>query len=318
MFFAQTADWTDLGRAILGEITAQFATVGLTEAKLALVITVPTNFGAAGFAHRGAAGHYPAGLAAPFHMLHGLAALEAGRFAAHPDVERALREMVLWPSDSAANYVIDCLTGTTGDTALEGAEYLDWAAKRGRLDRFFWQMGWPEWESCRITQKQGSDLRYGREARLVGTYGEGLNSLTALSAARLLWEMFEGDLPVGSETLRRAQFNMQRDPTSPDAVFPNFGLAEFLGGGLPAGLKLWSKPAQTGWTGDAKTAWVKHDMLRIVARGMRPLHIVAMVQGRALSSDAALFPALGRMIWDRAAPLLQLPKPPKTAPPDYD
>ena len=169
MFFAQTADWTQLGRAVLGEMTAKFAQLGLTEGKLALVICAPTSFGAAGFAHRGAAGHYPAGLTAPFHMLHGLAALEAGRIAPHPDVERALREMVLWPSDSAANYVIDWVTNTTGDTPLEGAEYLDWAAKRGRLDRFFWQMGWPEWEGCRISQKQGSDLRFGSEARLVGT-----------------------------------------------------------------------------------------------------------------------------------------------------
>ncbi len=312
MFFAQTADWTELGRAVLGEITAKFAPSGLTEAKIALVITAPSGFGAAGFAHRGGALHYPGGLTAPFYMLHALAALEAGRIAPHPDLERALREMVLWPSDSAANYVIDCLTGTTGDTALDGAEYLDWVSKRGRLDRFFWQLGWPEWDGCRITQKQGSDLRYGREARLVGAYGEGLNMLSPLCAARLLWEMFEGDLPVGGETLRRAQVHMQRDGASPDAVFPNFGLAEFLGGGLPAGLKLWSKPAQTGWTGDAKTAWVKHDMLRIAARGMRPLHIVAMVQGRALTSDGALFPALGRAIWDRAAPLLHLPNPPKS------
>jgi hypothetical protein len=61
---------------------------------------------------------------------------------------------------------------------------LDWAAKRGRLDLFFWQMGWPEWKGWRIMQKQGSDLRDGRKARLVGTYGEGLNSLTETSAAR--------------------------------------------------------------------------------------------------------------------------------------
>ncbi len=314
MFFAQTADWTELGRAVLGDITAKFANAGANDAKLALVITAPSSFGAAGFAHRGNAAHYAAGLTAPFHMLHGLAALETGRMAPHPDLDRALREMMLWPSDSAANYVIDCLTGTTGDSVLEGAEYLDWASKRRRLDTFFWQMGWPEWEGCRIMQKQGSDLRYGREARLVGSYGEGINTLTPLCAARLMWEMFEGDLPLGGEMLRRAQSYLARDPASPDAVFPNFGLAEFLGGGLPAGVKLWSKPAQTGWTGDAKTSWVRHDMLRILARGMRPLHIVAMVQGRTLASDTALFPALGRMIWDRAAPLLHLPNPPKPAP----
>jgi hypothetical protein len=305
MFFAQTAEWTALGRALMGDLAARFAGQGFDFAKASLVLTAPSSFGAVGFAHRGGVLQYPAGLTAPFHMVHALAAQEAGRIAPHPDFDRALRDMVLWSSDSAANYVIDLLTGTTGDTALEGAEYLDWASKRARLDRFFWQLGWPEWEGCRILQKQGGDFRYGREARLAGEFGEGLNMLSPLCAARLLWELFEGDLPLAGPFLRPAQAFLARDGASPDAVFPNFGLAEFLGGALPSGAKLWSKPAHTGWTGDAKTSWVKHDMARISVRGHAPLHVVLMTQSRGMAANSGLFGALGRVIWDHAAPLLR-------------
>jgi hypothetical protein len=306
MFFAQTAQWTELGRAVMGDLAARFGAQGFDAGKVSLVLVAPTATGAQGFDHRATFLHYPAGLAAPFHMLHGLAALEEGRVQADPEFDRALRDMILWPSDSAANYVIDCLTGTTGDTALEGAEYLDWANKRAKLDRFFWQIGWPEWEGCRIAQKQGSDLRYGREARLAGQFGSGVNAISAQCAARLLWEMFEGHLPLTHQGVRRARALMQRESTSPDAVFPTFGLAEYLGGDLPQGVKIWSKPAQTGWTGDAKTSWIKHDMLRITATGLRPLYLVMMTQSRALAmGDAGLFPAMGRLIWEKAAPMLR-------------
>lgn len=308
MFFAQTPDWTGLGRALIADLVAQFAQRGLAEAKLALVLVSPGSFGAEGFAHRGTSGHYPAGLTAPYHLIHALSAIEAGRIAPHPDLDRALRDMMLWPSDTAANYVIDCLTGTTGDTSLEGAEYLDWASKRRRLGAFFWALGWPEWDGCRMAQKQSRDMLYGREARLAGDAGEGLNTLTPLCAARLLWEMFDGDLPLGPDMLRRAQLAMARDRANPDAVFPGFGLDGFLAGDLPEGVKIWSKSTQTGWTGDAKTSWVKHDMLRLVGRGMKPIYIVLMTQSRALADGGGgLFPAMGRLIWEHAAPHLRLP-----------
>lgn len=314
MFFAQTPDWTAFGQALMGDLGTQFAAQGLDTQKMALVVTAPASFGAVGFAHRGGVPYFPGGLAAPFHMAHGLFALQSGR-AGHADIDRALREMMLWPSDAAANYVIDWLTGTTGDTPLEGAEYLDWAAKRGRLDTFYWQLGWPEWEGCRISQKQSGDLRYGREAAYAGIYGAGLNALSAQCAARFMWELFEGNLPLSGDALRRAHSHMARDAASPEAVFPNFQLAQFLGGGLPNGVKLFSKATALGWTGEARTAWVRHEMARITARGMRPLHIVLMTQGRAMyEAGEALFPAIGRAIWDRASPLLHMPQPPAPRP----
>ena len=123
-----------------------------------------------GFVHRGAEPIYPCSLVKAFHLVHALAALEEGRAEAHGELDRAMRDMILWSSNTATNYVIDILTGTTGDTLLDGAEYLDWMSKRERLNRFFWRMGWPDWEGCRIAQKLMDDTRYGREARFAAEH----------------------------------------------------------------------------------------------------------------------------------------------------
>ena len=307
MFFAQTTDWTQMGQALVSELLRVFGPQGLTAQHFSLVMFAPASFGAQGFAHRGDWAAYPCSLDKPFHMVHALMALEAGRFVPPPDFDSALRDMILWSSNTATNYVIDTLTATTGDTRLEGAEYLDWASKRDRLSQVFWQLGWPEWEGCRISQKLMGDLRYGREAQYAGTYGQNLNRLTPLAVARLLWDLFEGNLPLSPAAQGRAQTLMLRDPNSPDAVFPDYQLSEYLGGNLPEGVKIWSKAGHNEWTNDPKTSWFKHDMIRIAARGLRPLTLVVMTQGRGLAAThPAAFPAMGRLIWDRAAPLLKV------------
>jgi beta-lactamase class A len=208
--------------------------------------------------------------------------------------------MILWSSNTATNYVIDVLTGTTGDTLLEGAEYLDWMSKRERLNRFFWRMGWPEWEGCRIAQKLMDDTRYGREARFAAEGGGTLNRLTALAAARLMWELFEGDLPLSPPARGRAQAILSRDPAGPDAARPEYQLSEYLGGALPEGVQIWSKAGHNLWTGDADTSWFKHDMIRIAAPGRTPVIAVLMTTGEALATGApGIFPDIGANIWER-------------------
>ena len=122
MFFAQTNDWTQMGQALVSELLRVFGPQGLTAQQFSLVMITPASFGAQGFAHRGDWLAYPCSLVKPFHMVHALMALEAGRFAPPPDFDTALRDMILWSSNTATNYVIDTLTATTGDTRLEGAE----------------------------------------------------------------------------------------------------------------------------------------------------------------------------------------------------
>jgi hypothetical protein len=164
-------------------------------------------------------------------------------------------------------------------------------SKRERLNRFFWRLGWPEWDGARIAQKLMDDTRYGREARFAGEAGENLNRLTALSAARLMWELFHGDLPLSPPARGRAQAILSRDPAGPDAAD--------LGGDLPKGVQVWSKAGHNLWTGDPNTSWFKHDMIRLAAPGKPPLIAVVMTEGQALAGDATLLPWLGRALFDR-------------------
>ena len=294
MFLTVTPEWQALGAGLVAEIGARF---GVAPERFALVLVAP---GAEGFAHRGMEAIYPCSLVKAFHLVHGLAALEEGRVAAHGEMDRALRDMILWSSNTATNYVIDLVTGTTGDTLLEGAEYLDWVSKRERLNRFFWALGWPEWDGCRIAQKLMDDTRYGREARFAGAAGENLNRLTAMAAARLMWALFKGEVPLSPPLRARAQALMSRDPKGVDAGNSAYQLAGYLGGDLPEGASVWSKAGHNLWTGDAATSWFKHDMIRITAPGKTPLIAVLMTEGQDLAEGREeVFPAIGRMIWER-------------------
>lgn len=300
MFLTQTPEWQTLGESLRTAMLSLFAEQGLSEDNFALVVLTKAADGSAqGFAHRGEDPLYPCSLVKSFHLLHALAALEEGRVEPHGELDRALRDMIRYSSNTATNYAIDCITGTTGDTLLHGAEYLDWVSKRERLNRFFWALGWPEWEGANISQKLMDDTRYGREAQFAGAEGANLNALPPLAPARLLWELFHGDLPLSPPVKARAQAILRRDPRGAEADNPAYQTREFLAGDLPAGVEVWSKAGHNLWTGDAKTSWFKHDMARFAARGRRPLTVVLMTQGQALAQQhPAAFPAMGRLIWD--------------------
>lgn len=298
MFFNETPEWSALGAEILSEAAAQIGPLGLTREGLSLVVVAPSAGGAQGFAHQGMRPVYPCSLVKAFHLVHALATLEEGRVQAHGEMDRALRDMIRWSSNTATNYVIDLITGTTGDTLLEGAEYLDWVSKRERLNRFWWAQGWEEWAGCNIPQKLMDDTRYGREAQFAGAGGTNLNRLTALACARLLWELFEGSVPLSAPMRGRAQAILHRAADDPDAALPAYQLSEFLGGQLPEGTEVWSKAGHNLWTGDAATSWFRHDMIRIAAPGHDPLIVVAMTEGRAIAeTHPQALPLLGRLIF---------------------
>lgn len=307
MFLRQTEAWENTGQSVVQALVAQFGAQGLQADALGLVLVSQGPSGAEGFAHRGDWRCYPCSLVKTFHLVHALAALDAGRVAPHDELDRALRDMIRWSSNTATNYVIDLVTGTTGDTLLEGAEYLDWVSKRERLNRWFWALGWPEWQGCNITQKLMDDTRYGRESQYAGALRENLNALTPLAAARLLWELFEGDLPLSLGARTRAQGMLHRSAADPDAAMPQYQLSEYLGAGLPRGAEIWSKAGHNLWTGDAKASWFKHDMIRVTAAGRRPLIAVLMTQGQGLAeTHPQAFAGMGRLIWEMTESLTRI------------
>lgn len=311
MFFSSHPDWDRAGAAAITELPRRFAQDGLEAENFALVALRETGTGAEagveGFAHRGDWRCYPCSLVKSFHLVHAIHALETGRVAPHPELDRAMRDMILWSSNTGTNYVIDLLTGTTGDTLLAGADFDAWVAAREGLNRWFGDLDWPEIAPCNLTQKLMDDQRYGREAQYAALGGGYLNALTPLASARLMAAIFTGALPLSAEGLARARATLLRDRTSAHAALPHFQVSEFLGGHLPAEAQIWSKAGHNLWTGDPKASWFKHDMIRIAAPGLMPMTFVLMTQGKRIADEVPdAFPRIGRFLFDHfaeAAPL---------------
>ncbi|MGE4326012.1 MAG: serine hydrolase [Pseudodonghicola sp.] len=297
MFFTTDPDWTRRCDAAAEEILSRFAPQGLTEDRFGLVALRDTGDTPIGYARNGDWQCYPCSVVKVFHLVHVLNALEAGRVAPHHDLDRAMHDMIAWSSNTATNYIIDLVTGTTGDTLLEPADFALWRDRREGLNRFFAALGWPEWQGCNITQKLMDDTRYGREAQYAGADSSYLNVLTPLVAARMFHELFAGDVPLGGEARARAQETLLRDRQSDKARLPHFQVGDYLGGGVPEAATIWSKAGRNSWTGDPRASYYKHDLIRIALPGQAPVILALMTQGKEICEDRpAAFPEMARIL----------------------
>jgi len=301
VFFEENSDWSSRCEDITRRLTDEFANQGLRADNFGFVALRENSANAKpdGFAYRGDWRCYPCSLVKAFHLVHILNAIDCGDVADHEELSRAMRDMILWSSNTGTNYVIDIITGTTGDTMLEGAEFKKWREKRERLNGFFSTLGWPEFGNCNITQKLMDDVRYGREAQYAGRTGENLNALTPLVSARLFNNIFSGQVPLSEGSTKRARQILLRDRNSAEARQPHFQIEDFLGGGIPAEAQIWSKAGQNSWTGDPKASYYKHDLIRIAIDGKAPIIICLMTQGKEICEDfPKAFPAIGRVFYD--------------------
>lgn len=302
MFFTQTPEWQQRGDRLVAKLLEKLSSRGLREERLGLVIVTPERGRPVGYAWRGDWVCYPCSLVKTFHLVHALELLDQGVLTPHEDLDRAMRDMILWSSNTATNYVIDLITGTTGDTLLSGAEFAEWRDRREALNRYFRNLGWREFDRCNITQKLMDDTRYGREAQYAGRDRSYLNALTPLSAARLMWELFEGDLPLTPASRARAQAELRRDLAGPEAGNSAYQVTEFLGGGLPTHLPYWSKAGHNTWTGDPHASYFKHDMIRFQPDQGPAVIAVVMTQGKELSVDnPEAFHDIGRILVEHLA-----------------
>ena len=301
MFFKSNADWTGRCESIKARLLEQFSDQGLTPDNFGFVALRENGFGEApdGFSYRGNWRCYPCSLVKAFHLVHVLSAIDAGRVEDHEELSRAMRDMILWSTNTGTNYVIDVVTGTTGDTLLEGESFDAWRDKREALNRFFRDLGWPEFEGCNISQKLMDDVRYGREAQYAGRSGEYLNVLTPLAAARLFHEIFAGTVPLSDVARTRAQDILLRDRESAEAKQPRFQVADFLGAGAPAEARIWSKAGQNSWTGDPRASYYKHDLIRIAMPGNASIIICLMTQGKQICEVyPKAVPEIGKVFYD--------------------
>ncbi len=301
MFFKSNVDWSGRCESVKAGFLERFADQGLRPDNFGFVALRDNGFGETpdGFSYRGDWRCYPCSLVKAFHLVHVLNAIDSGRVADDEELSRAMRDMILWSSNTGTNYVIDVITGTTGDTLLEGADFAAWRDRREALNRFFSDLGWPEFEGCNITQKLMDDVRYGREAQYAGPSGDYLNALTPLSAAKLFHAIFAGPVPLSDAARGRAQDILLRDRDSAEARRPHFQVEEFLGGGAPAEARIWSKAGQNSWTGDPRASYYKHDLIRIAVPGKAPVILCLMTQGKGICEDhPKVVPEMGKLFCD--------------------
>lgn len=297
MFLKNDPVWTENCRKAVAAILDDPGEFGLKQKTFGLVALREEENQPVGYAMNGDWSCYPCSVVKAFHLVHALHRLADHTFSAPDDIDRALFDMIRWSSNTATNYVIDFLTDTTGDTPLDAEDFKVWQSKREGLNRYFATLNWPEWKDCNIAMKLSGDTRYGREAQLAGENSTNLNRLTPLAGARLFLDLFSDRLGLSPTGHARAKDILLRDRSSADSLNPNFQVADFLAGGLPAKATLWSKAGYTGWTGDPRTSYFRHDLIRIAMPDAKPVILSMMTQGRLMAEyGGEIFPRIGRIL----------------------
>ncbi len=221
--------------------------------------------------------------------------------APHPELNRAMADMIMWSSNNATNYVIDLLTDTTGDTLLPDAQMAQWIAQRQGVNRFFAQLGWPEAKGMNICQKLMDDDRYGREKQFVTRDGKNNhNCLSSDFVARLLSEICTGRF-LDSATSLAAATLLKRSLTEDFKALPHAQVNGFLGERLPENLQYYSKAGWNGWTGDALSSYNRHDSAHFLlsqdqCNAYGAITIVVFSHGKAVSEDITFLPQIGQAL----------------------
>lgn len=299
-FFDEDETLRRIGAQLTGKAAASFRERGVPEEQFGYVLLQP---GATGDRPKGTAlrpdwRSYPCSLVKVFFLVAAQAALEAGRLTAHEELERAMRDMILWSSNTATNYIIDLLSETSGDTLLAEAEMTAWCDRREAVNRFFADLGWPEIAGINLNQKLMDDLRYGREKLGLDRSPGGHNALTPLAMARLMHEIFHGSVlsGPGRESVGRL---LARDLAGPHRARGAYQVAGYLAGGMPAGTRIWSKAGRTRWLGDERADFRRHDTLRAILPNGREFIATVFTQGEPIAEDDAFLPSLGALIADQ-------------------
>ncbi|MGH9941848.1 MAG: serine hydrolase [Pyrinomonadaceae bacterium] len=264
------------------EALKKFADKTLKPEHLAVTVidmSDPARFAEASY--RGDERIYPASVVKMFYLVAAHRLLEDGRIKETPELNRALRDMIVDSSNDATGYVLDVLTGTTSGGELSSAELKRWQSKRDLVNRYFAGLGY---RNININQKTFCEDAYGREQQSRGTKGENRNKLTTSATARLLAEIAAGRA-VTPERSRQMLELMKRDfaGKSNDPDDQSHG---FTGIALAPGMRLWSK---AGWT-----STTRHDAAYVELPNNRRFVVVTFTEKQSGVRD--IIPTVARAV----------------------
>ncbi|HEY7547580.1 MAG TPA: hypothetical protein VID27_21965, partial [Blastocatellia bacterium] len=123
-----------LDRMVRDTITAtveKFGALGLSKDKIALtLIDMNDRLHPAMASHRGQEPIYPASVVKLFYFVAAHHQMETGALRSTPEIERALRDMIVDSSNDATHFILDTLTGATAGPELEPQALAEWMNKR--------------------------------------------------------------------------------------------------------------------------------------------------------------------------------------------
>ncbi|MGB3531898.1 MAG: serine hydrolase [Microcoleaceae cyanobacterium] len=302
-FFQTSKSLTQLGNGIISATLEQFPALGENQLALTWIVydSPPAiNTGAAltpgefwnyplqGFAYRGIERIYPGSLVQLFYLVALYEWINKGMLQPTAELERATRDMIIHSSCDATSLIVDSLSGTTSGPELSSGPFETWKAQRNLINRYFKSLNWPEFASINVNQKIWCDGAYGRERAFLGELMEHRNMLTPNATARLLHSII-GGVAASSQASKTMMKLIQRSLKPEDwADKPKNFIIGFLGEGLPATARLWSKSGQD--------QQVRHEAAYIEIPDRPPYLLVVFTEGKAPSQIKALLPFISQKI----------------------
>ena len=229
---------------------------------------------------------YPASVVKLVYLIAAEAWLQQGLIEDSPELRRALRLMIGDSSNDATGFIVDLLSGTTSGPALPAELMAGWIEQRQLVNGWLAALGWPELAAVNACQKTWGDGPFGREREFYGPELENRNRLSTEATARLLQAVIMGTLLSPPASLRMQAVLERSLDADLRAADPENQVDGFLGEGLPAEARLWSK---AGWMSQAR-----HDAAYVEAQGHDPVLLVVFSEGERCAADTRLLPEIAR------------------------
>ena len=229
---------------------------------------------------------YPASVVKLFFLVAAHRWLEDKKVELTPELNRALRDMIVDSSNEATQYVLDVLTHTTSGYELPPKEMEEWQQKRNAINRYFTELGYT---NINVNQKTFCEDAYGRERVSRGPNGENRNKLTTDATARLMMEIVTGKVANQARTAMMMDL-LKRDYTgssSNDADDQGVGFTGIALKGIE-GARLWSK---AGWT-----STTRHDVAYIELPDGRKFVIATFTEHH--SNEREIIPTVTREVME--------------------
>jgi beta-lactamase class A len=255
---------------------------------LAMTLVVPRGDKAAGASYHGNRPIYPASVVKLFYMVAVQAWLEAGKLRRSIELRSAMAAMIGQSSNDATNHVVDLLTGTTSGPELPKAALKAWLARRRSINRYFDNLGYPEFRGINLTQKTWSEAPYGRERQSRFAVPSSRNMLSTDAVARLLLAIERGEAVNRHRSIAMMKLLARPIPAKADPQAPFDQVFGFLGEGLPRGSRLWSK---AGWM-----SVVKHDAAIVRLPDGRKFILTVFTSGKAQARSTRILPFIARRV----------------------